>query len=99
MRIHNPESYSLLGYEINKGKKAKYDAILKNKKTGELRRIPFGAKYPDGNPYPQYNDKLGHYSKVDHNDEKRRDNWIKRHKRNLDYKFSSAWFSHQCLWS
>ena len=94
VRIHNPESYSLLGYEINKGKKAKYDAILKNKKTGELKRIPFGQK-----GYEQFKDQLGHYSHLDHNDEKRRDNWIKRHKRNLDYKFSSAWFSHQCLWT
>ena len=94
MRIHNPESYNLLGYEVNKGNQAIYDAILKNKKTGELRRIPFGAK-----GYEQFKDQLGHYSSLDHNDEKRRDNWIKRHKRNLDYKFSSAWFSKNILWT
>ena len=87
VRLHNPDSYQIVGYELG-GKKSKYIAILKNKKTGEFKRIPFGGKYPDGTPYEHFKDQIGHYSKYDHNDEKRRDNWIKRHKRNLDYKFS-----------
>jgi hypothetical protein len=97
-RIHNPQAYELIGFEVNKGKKHKYDAILKNKKTGELKRIGFGGKYPDGTPYPQYKDQLGYYSKYDHEDEKRRQNWLSRHKKNIGYKFSSAFFSREILW-
>ena len=94
MRIHNPESYELVGFEVNKGKRAKYIAIIQNKKTKEKKRIPFGMK-----GFQQYEDKIGYYREFDHNDEKRRENWIKRHKRNIDYKFSSAWFSNTFLWS
>jgi hypothetical protein len=98
MRIHNPENYTLLGIELNRGKKHKYDAVLKNTKTGENRRIPFGGKHPDGTPYDQFEDRIGHYSEYDHGDQKRRDRWLKRHSRNTDYKFSSAWFSKEYLW-
>lgn len=93
VRISNPESYELLGFEVNKGKRAKYDAILENKKTKEKKRVPFGAK-----GYEQYRDKIGKYSEFDHNDEKRKEKWIKRHKKNIDYKFSSAYFSKNYLW-
>ena len=98
MRIHNPDNYDLIGFEINRGKKAKYDAILKNKMNGEKKRIPFGGKYPNGTPYEQFEDKLGAYSQYDHKDLKRRHNWLKRHDKNTDYKFSSAWFSKEYLW-
>lgn len=92
MRIHNPLQYDLIGFEIG-GKKSKYVGILKNKKTGEKKRIPFGMK-----GYQQYHDKLGHYSHLNHNDEKRRKHWIARHKSNIGHKFSSAWFSYRFLW-
>ena len=93
MRISNPEQYELIGYELG-GKKSKYLAILKNKPTGEKRRIPFGQK-----GYQQYFDKLGHYSAWDHNDEKRKDNWIRRYKDNIKHKFSSGYFAERILWS
>jgi hypothetical protein len=98
MRLPNPENYEHIGFELNKGKKHKYDAILKNKFTGQIKRVPFGGKYPDGTPYEQFEDKIGQYSKYDHKDLKRRWNWLKRHSKNTDYKFSSAYFSKQFLW-
>lgn len=93
VRIHNPESYDHIGFEINRGKRSKYDAILKNKKTGQIKRVPFGMK-----GYQHFHDTLGHYSHLDHHDEKRRLNWRKRHGRNIDYKFSSAFWSATVLW-
>jgi len=93
MRVHNPENYELIGFEVNTGKRAKYDAILKNKFTNQLKRIPFGQK-----GYEQFEDQIGHYSQFDHKDLKRRHNWLKRHERNTDHKFSSAWFAKTYLW-
>jgi hypothetical protein len=93
MRIHNPENYNHIGFEVNKGKKAKYDAILKNKITGQIKRVPFGQK-----GYDQYEDQIGHYSGFDHKDLKRRHNWLRRHERNTDYKFSSAYWAKRILW-
>jgi len=97
VRLHNPENYEHIGFEIG-GKKSKYLAILKNKITGEKKRIPFGGKYPNGTPYEQFEDKLGAYSQYDHKDLKRRHNWLKRHEKNTDYKFSSAYWAKRILW-
>ena len=44
MRIHNPENYDFIGIEVNRGKRAKYNGVLKNKFTNQLKRIPFGQK-------------------------------------------------------
>jgi hypothetical protein len=93
MRIPNPESYEHIGYEINRGKRAKYDAILKNKFTNQIKRVPFGMKGME-----HFKDKLGHYSHLDHGDEKRRHNWKRRHGKNIDYKFSSAYWASNILW-
>ena len=93
VRLTNPENYDHIGFEKNKGKIAKYDAILKNKKTGEIRRIPFGHKQ-----YQQYKDLIGEYSQLDHGDEKRRQLYRKRHKGEDKYKFSSGYFALRYLW-
>lgn len=93
MRLSNPENYTLEGFEVNKGKKSKYDAILKNKKTGEFKRVPFGAK-----GYEQYHDKIGHYKDFDHGDKDRRKRYLQRHKGEDDYKFSSGYLSIKYLW-
>ena len=42
--LQNPDNYKLLGFEISNNKNKKYDAILENKFTKELKRIPFGQK-------------------------------------------------------
>lgn len=98
MIIHNPENYELIGFEINKGKKHKYDAILKNKKTGEKKRVPFGGKKTDGTPYEQFEDKIGHYKQYDHKDLKRRWRYLARHKGEDEKLFSSGYFSIKYLW-
>ncbi len=37
------KAYSLLGFEVGKGNK-KYTALLKEKKTGKIKKISFGDK-------------------------------------------------------
>lgn len=93
VRLSNPENYDLLGFEKNKGKKYKYDAILINKSTNQTRRIPFGDK-----SFQQYKDLIGEYSHLDHLDPKRRRLYRLRHKGEDQYKFSSGYFSMKYLW-
>jgi hypothetical protein len=97
VRIHNPENYKLLGFELG-GKKHKYIAILENIHTTEKKQIPFGGKYLDGTPYEQFEDKIGYYKEYDHKDLKRRWRYLKRHEKEGDHKFSSSWFSKTFLW-
>jgi len=93
--MHNADSYDehVVGFEINRGKTSKYDAILKNKITGQFKRTPFGMKR-----FQQFEDNLRHYSHLDNTDEKRRKNWLSRHRQNIDYKFTSTWFARHYLW-
>lgn len=48
------ETYKLLRFEKSKRAGKKYDAVLKNKKTGGEKRVPFGAT-----GYKNYGDKSG----------------------------------------
>lgn len=95
--VNNPELYRLDRIEVNHGKH-KYDAVLKNKKTGTEKRVPFGGKKTDGTPYQHYHDKIGHYKSYDHNDRKRRDLYRIRHAGQEKNKFSSGYFSWTYLW-
>ena len=62
------KSFSLLGFEVGRGNK-KYNALLKEKKTGKIKKISFGDKR-----YQQFEDKaLKVYSHLNHYDKKRRD--------------------------
>ena len=62
--------FKLIGFEVGKGNK-KYNALLKEKKTGKIKKISFGDKR-----YQQYEDKaLKIYSHLNHYDEKRRNNY------------------------
>ena len=61
-------------------------------KEGRKRLIHFGDSR-----YPQYRDKLGHFSKLDHGDKKRRDLYYARHGPSND-KNSARYFSHKFLW-
>lgn len=92
VRITNPDKYILKSYEIHPGAK-KYNAILQNKKTGDIIKVAFGDKN-----YQQYHDKIGHYKHLDHNDVKRRMLYHARHINDKDYKYSSGWFSAKMLW-
>jgi hypothetical protein len=70
----------------------KYRVFLKNGK-----HIDFGAIHPDGSPYEQYYDKLKLFKDYNHYDEKRRDRYYQRHKK--DYGIDTAdWFSKKYLW-
>ena len=88
------KEYKLLGFEIGKGNK-KYTALLKEKKTGKIKKISFGDKR-----YQQYEDKvLKKYSHLNHYDKKRRDLYRSRHKKDKLNEYSPGWFSWTFLWS
>ena len=60
--------FKLIGFEVGKGNK-KYNALMKEKKTGKIKKISFGDKR-----YQQFEDKaLKVYSHLNHYDKKRRD--------------------------
>ena len=87
------KEYKLLGFEIGKGNK-KYTALLKEKKTGKIKKISFGDKR-----YQQYEDKvLKKYSHLNHYDKKRRDLYRSRHKKDKLNEYSPGWFAYYWLW-
>lgn len=82
-------------FEKSKRHMKKYDAIIENKRTNKIVRVPFGAL-----TYEQYHDKaLGLYSDYNHFDETRRKLYRNRHKKWLkDRYYSPAYFSWRYLW-
>lgn len=76
---------------VYKGKaKKKYSIyVLKN---GKKRLIHFGSSINK-----QYKDKLGHYKHLDHNDKKKRENFLKRMGKTND-KSSPKYYSIKYLW-
>lgn len=75
--MYKKTEYALIGFRKSTQAKKKYDAIIRNKMTGEEKVIAFGS----GDPLMgQYKDStgLGIYSYLDHNDEKRRQSFRKR---------------------
>ena len=96
--LKNPNEYRLVRFQVCDDKKHKYNAILENKKTKVLKKIPFGGIKSNGTPYEHYHDKIGHYRKYDHNDKHRRQLYRIRHKGEDQMKFSSGWFSWRYLW-
>jgi hypothetical protein len=93
MIVHNPEDYNLIGFQRSTQPNKKYDALLLNKKTKRIRLIRFGQK-----GFEQYFDKIGLYSQFNHNDKKRRQLYINRHKNDINNVYSSGWFSFHYLW-
>ena len=95
MIISDPHKYRLVGFRKRKTANKKYDGIIQNKETGELKHIPFGDKN-----YQQYKDTtgLGLYTKLNHLDKERRDRYRIRHAGEDKNKFSSGWFSWKYLW-
>ena len=84
-------------FERSKNKRKKYDALIKNKETGNINRIGFGSRLP---LMEQYKDTtgLGLYSSLDHLDKKRRDNFRKRHSCDTAKKMTAQYFSCNYLW-
>ena len=89
-------SYRLVKFQKSETKGKKYDAIIEDTETKKTKRVPFGAI-----GYEQYKDTtgLGLYSKGNHLDRKRRQNYLKRHARTLSKKWSPSYFSARYLWS
>lgn len=72
-----------------KYKKYRVDIFYKNK---FVKSVHFGDRR-----YEHYNDQIGLYSDLDHNDMERLQAYYKRHKKNYP-EFSADWFSKKYLW-
>lgn len=95
MIVKDPYNYNFLGFRQSTRKNKKYDAILQNKETNKLLHVPFGDIR-----YQQYEDKtpLKLYTSLNHYDEDRRSNYLKRHESDIANRFSSGWFASHFLW-
>ena len=84
-------------FERSKTRGKKYDAIIEDKVTKRRQRVPFGSADP---LYPLYRDSTGLklYSRLDHNDPKRRAAYKARHENTRHKKFSSSWYADRFLW-
>jgi len=84
-------------FERSKKKGSKYDAIIEDKITKKRQRVPFGSAEP---LYEQYRDTTGLklYSRLDHNDPKRRAAYKARHENTRHKKYSASWFADRFLW-
>jgi len=95
VRLQNPQDYTLQGFRKSQSKNKMYDAILKNKRTGRTKHIPFGDS-----KMQNYRDITGldAYPNLIHGDKARRKRFRSRHAKNAKYKYSSAYFSYKYLW-
>jgi hypothetical protein len=92
MIIKNPNNYKFLKFEVAHNKK-KYNALLLNTITNRIVKVGFGDK-----SYQQFFDKIGHYKTLNHNDPIRRKAYHDRHRKDINNKYSSGWFSYHFLW-
>lgn len=96
MSYYSKKDHSFVRFQKSKTKHKKYDAIIKNKKTGKEIKIPFGDSR-----FEHFKDStgLGLYSYLNHGDKDRRSNYKKRHsvyiKPNM---YSAGYFSNRYLW-
>ena len=92
---YSKKEYTFVKFERSHLPNKKYNAILKNKKTGREVKVPFGARN-----YEQYKDStgLGLYSNKDHGDKKRRAAYRARHRNDNLTDYSPGHFSWYFLW-
>ena len=90
------EQFRFIKFERSHLPNKKYNAIIEDVKTRRKQRVPFGQ-----NGAEQYKDSTGLklYSHLDHNDLKRRTNYLARHEKTRHKKFSPSWFSSVFLWN
>ena len=94
MPLYSKKDYSFIKFERSHLPAKKYNAILENKSTGRIVRVPFGAR-----GYTQYKDRaLGLYASSDHNDKTRRANYHARHASDINKPYSPSWFALKYLW-
>jgi hypothetical protein len=97
MTYYDMLKYSFLNFEKATRKNKMYNAVLKEKKTGKIVKVPFGD-----NRYFNYSDKTGLnlYPKLITGDLERRRLYRLRHKKDLKTGFFSAGrFSYNILWT
>lgn len=89
------DRFKHIRFERSRTKGKKYDAIIEDKVTRRQQRVPFG----DVN-YQHYKDSTGLklFSRLDHNDPKRRANYKARHEKTRHKKFSASWYADRYLW-
>ena len=89
------DRFKHIRFERSRTRGKKYDSIIEDKVTKRQQRVPFG----DVN-YQQYRDTTGLklYSRLDHNDPKRRAAYKARHENTRHKKFSSSWYADRFLW-
>jgi len=90
------DRFKHIRFERSRTKGKKYDAIIEDKVTRRQQRVPFGSS-----EHEQYRDSTGLklYSRLDHNDPKRRQNYLARHAKTMTKKFSPSWYSAKFLWN
>ena len=96
MVYYSKQQYKFLGYEKSKKKDKMYNALLENKKSKRLVKVPFGH-----NKYENFRDKTGlnAFPNLIHNDKERRRRFRARHKGYLkDGYYSPSYFSYYILW-
>lgn len=83
-------------FERSRTRGKKYDSIIEDKVTKRQQRVPFGSAIHD-----QYRDDTGLklYSRLDHNDPKRRAAYLARHAKTMTKKYSPSWYAAKFLWA
>lgn len=89
------DKFRLVKFEVARKNNKKYLAIIEDKKTKRKQTVPFGDVR-----YDQYRDDvpLKRYTRLNHNDKKRRDNYLARHGKTMTKKFSPSYFAAKYLW-
>jgi len=88
------EQFQFVKFRKSRTLNKKYDMIIRDKNTKRLQTVPFGDTR-----YEHYMDSaLGHYSHLNHYDEKRRKAYLARHEKTRHKKFSASWASAVFLW-
>lgn len=97
MVYYSKKDYELLGFMKSERTNKKYKAVIRNKKTDQIKYIHFGQL-----PYEHYRDLTGLdlYPTLQHNDDYRKELYINRHKKFLKKNhYSPEYFSTYYLWS
>lgn len=95
MVFYQKKDYKFIRFKKSTKKIKKYMAVLQNKHTNRLVHVHFGDSR-----YGQFKDRtpLKLYSHLDHNDKKRKSNYIRRHSKDINKPYSASWFSLKYLW-
>ena len=90
------DRFRFIKFQKAKNTSKKYDAIIEDVKTRRRQTVPFGDVR-----FQQFSDSTGLklYSRLDHNDEKRRQNYLARHEKTRHKKWSPSWWSSVFLWN